>query len=61
MPDSKPTKAVKAWLKKLESAITEKDIDFFIGKRIIEAHNGTVKIHSRKDFGTKIAITIPVQ
>ena len=25
MPDSKPTKAVKAWLKKLESALADKD------------------------------------
>jgi putative flavoprotein involved in K+ transport len=27
MPDSKPTKAVKAWLKKLESALTAKDTE----------------------------------
>ena len=27
MPDSKPTKAVKAWLKKLEKSLAEKDTD----------------------------------
>jgi signal transduction histidine kinase len=36
-------------------------IGLTICKRIIEAHNGTINIQSRKDFGTKIAITIPVQ
>ncbi len=32
-----------------------------ICKRIIEAHDGTINVHSRKGFGTKIAITIPVK
>jgi putative flavoprotein involved in K+ transport len=27
MPDSKPTKAIKAWLKKLEKSLAEKDTD----------------------------------
>lgn len=41
--------------------ITEKDIGFFICKRIIETHDGKINVHSRKDFGTNIAITIPVK
>jgi len=41
--------------------ISEKDIGFFICKRIIETHEGKIKVQNRKDFGTKIAITIPVQ
>jgi signal transduction histidine kinase len=36
-------------------------IGLTICKRIIEAHDGTINIQSRKEFGTKIAITIPVQ
>jgi signal transduction histidine kinase len=36
-------------------------IGLTICKRIIEAHNGTIDIQSRKNFGTKIAIKIPVQ
>jgi signal transduction histidine kinase len=36
-------------------------IGLTICKRIIEAHNGTINIQSRKNFGTKIAIKIPVQ
>jgi len=34
-------------------------IGLTICKRIVEAHGGTIKVHSRKNFGTKIAITIP--
>lgn len=30
-----------------------------ICKQIIEAHGGTIHVHSRKNFGTKIAITVP--
>ena len=41
--------------------ITEKDIGFFICKRILDAHDGIVKIHSCKSYGTKIAIFIPVK
>jgi outer membrane protein assembly factor BamB len=41
--------------------ITETDIGFFICKRIIETHEGKIKVQSGKDIGTKIAITIPVQ
>jgi outer membrane protein assembly factor BamB len=41
--------------------ISEKDIGFFIFKRIIETHKGKIKVHSHKIFGTKIAIKIPVQ
>lgn len=36
-------------------------IGLTICKRIIEAHGGTIEVHSRKDFGTKIAIIIPVR
>lgn len=36
-------------------------IGLTICKRIIEAHDGTINIQSRKEFGTKIALTIPVQ
>jgi signal transduction histidine kinase len=36
-------------------------IGLTICKRIIEAHAGTIEVHSRKGFGTKFAITIPVQ
>lgn len=36
-------------------------IGLTICKQIIEAHDGTINIQSRKDFGTKIALTIPVQ
>jgi signal transduction histidine kinase len=34
-------------------------IGLTICKRIIEAHGGKIEIHSRKDFGTKIALIIP--
>lgn len=44
-----------------EPIISEKDIGFFICKRIIDTHEGKIKVRRRKDFGTKIAITIPVQ
>jgi signal transduction histidine kinase len=36
-------------------------IGLTICKRIIEAHGATIAVHSRKGFGTKFAITIPVQ
>jgi signal transduction histidine kinase len=36
-------------------------IGLTICKRITEAHGGTIAVHSRKGFGTKFAITIPVQ
>jgi signal transduction histidine kinase len=36
-------------------------IGLTICRRIIEAHNGTINIKSRKDFGTKIAVTIPIK
>jgi signal transduction histidine kinase len=36
-------------------------IGLTICKRIIETHGGTIAVHSRKGFGTKFAITIPVQ
>lgn len=36
-------------------------IGLTICKRIIEAHGGTIEVHSRKSFGTKFAIKIPVQ
>lgn len=32
-----------------------------ICKRIIQAHGGTIEIHSREDFGTRIAIHIPAR
>jgi signal transduction histidine kinase len=44
-----------------EPIINEKDIGFFVCKRIIETHEGKIKVHSRKGIGTKIAITIPVK
>ncbi|MCU0287059.1 MAG: HAMP domain-containing histidine kinase, partial [Acidobacteria bacterium] len=36
-------------------------LGLIICKRIIESHGGIINVHSRKDFGTKIAITIPVK
>ncbi|MCP5046122.1 MAG: two-component system sensor histidine kinase AtoS, partial [bacterium] len=35
-------------------------IGLTICKRIIETHGGSITVHSRKNFGTKIAITLPV-
>ncbi|NIM17823.1 MAG: hypothetical protein GTO45_38090 [Candidatus Aminicenantes bacterium] len=36
-------------------------IGLTICKRIIEAHGGNIEVHSRKDFGTRITITLPVK
>lgn len=36
-------------------------IGLTICKRIIAAHGGTIEIHSRKDFGTRIAINMPAR
>lgn len=36
-------------------------IGLTICRRIIEAHGGTIEVHSRKGLGTKIAITLPVR
>jgi signal transduction histidine kinase len=36
-------------------------IGLFICKRIIEAHQGKIEIYSRKNFGTKVTITLPVK
>jgi signal transduction histidine kinase len=36
-------------------------IGLTICRRIIEAHGGTIEIHSRKHFGTKTVITIPAE
>jgi signal transduction histidine kinase len=40
---------------------TVSDISLTICRQIIDAHGGSIEIHNRKGFGTKIAITIPVK
>lgn len=36
-------------------------IGLFICKRIIDAHGGTIDIYSRKNFGTRVTVTLPVK
>jgi signal transduction histidine kinase len=36
-------------------------IGLFICKRIVNAHDGKIDIYSRKNFGTKITIALPVK
>lgn len=36
-------------------------IGLTITRRIVEVHGGTINIHSRKDFGTRVAINMPMR
>lgn len=36
-------------------------IGLYICKQVIEAHGGAIDVHTRKDFGTNIAIILPVK